>query len=163
MRRIVTFGLIVTLLSASPALAESHGRKSRGATVTKWVLIGAGAGFGIGFFQGMRVYDDAIYAEQKIWRAAWLSALAGAAGGAVVSAARASSARPPDVAARSDAPSARPTWAHLRLEAPPSPTDRLYRGLFAPARFSERAGKQQTAADRAPARSAEYWPAQWIP
>jgi hypothetical protein len=133
MRRIVTFGLMVTLLSASPALAESHRHKSRGATITKWALIGAGAGFGIGFFQGMRVYDDAIYAEQKIWRAAWLSALAGGLIGGAVGAARSSSAPTPNIMGRPNVSFSGSTWAHVPLKASPSPTDRLYRGLFAAA------------------------------
>jgi hypothetical protein len=130
MRTTIIAGIIVTLLSASPAFAESHPHK-RAATITKWALIGAGAGFGIGFFQGMRAYDDATYAEQKIWRAAWLSALAGGVIGGVVGAARSNPARTQSGAAPPDASLSHSTWAHVRLRAPASPTDRLYRGLFA--------------------------------
>jgi hypothetical protein len=130
MRRTITAGLIVTLLSASPAFAESHPHR-RAATITKWALIGAGAGFGVGFFQGMRAYDDAVYAEQKIWRAAWLSAVAGGAIGAAVGAARSNSARTPHVATRAHASPSQSTWAHFPLKTPASPTDRLYRDIFA--------------------------------
>jgi hypothetical protein len=130
MRTTIAAGIIVTLLSAAPAFAGPHPHQ-RAATITRWALIGAGAGFGIGFFQGMRVYDDATYAEQKIWRAAWLSALAGAAIGGAIGAVRSKPARMPDTASRPDTSLSKSTWAHVRLEAPASPTDRLYRGLFA--------------------------------
>jgi hypothetical protein len=130
MRTIINAGIIVVLLSASPVFAESHPHK-RAATIAKWALIGAGAGFGIGFVQGMRAYDDATYAEQKIWRAAWLSALAGGVIGGVIGASRSNPARTSKGSARPDASSSNSTWARFGLEAPRSPTDRLYRGLFA--------------------------------
>jgi hypothetical protein len=128
MRTTIVAGIIVTLLSASPAFARPHPHK-RAATITKWALIGAGAGFGIGFFQGMRVYDDATSAQQKIWRAAWLSALAGAAIGGAVGAVRARRGSTPGTASRLD--TSRSTWAHRRIEVRASPTERLFRGLFA--------------------------------
>ena len=130
MRTPIVAAIIVTLSCASPAFAQPRPHK-RAATITKWALVGAAAGFGIGFFQGMRVYDDATYAEQKIWRAAWLSALAGAAVGGAIGAVRAKSPRRPDTASPPDAAPSGSTWARLRVERPPSPTDRLYRGLFA--------------------------------
>jgi hypothetical protein len=129
MRTTIAAGIIITLLSASPVLAQPHPHK-RAATITRWALFGAGAGFGIGFFEGMRVYDDATYAEQKIWRAAWLSALAGAVIGGAIGAVRSKPARTPDTTSRPETSPSRATWAHVRLEAPATTTDRLFRGLF---------------------------------
>jgi hypothetical protein len=144
MRTTIVAAIIVTLLSAVPAFAGPHPHK-RAATITKWALIGAGAGFGTGFFQGMRVYDDATYAEQKIWRAAWLSAVAGAVIGGAIGAVRSKPARTPVTALRPDPSPSKSTWAHVQLEAPASPTDRLYRGLFAmPAVASATASSSRT-------------------
>ena len=53
--RTLVAGILVTLLSASPVFAESRPH-TRAATITKWALIGAGAGFGIGFLQGAHVW-----------------------------------------------------------------------------------------------------------
>ena len=131
--RTLVAGILVTLLSASPVFAESRPH-TRAATITKWALIGAGAGFGIGFLQGMRVYDDATFAEQKIWRAAWLSALAGGVIGGTVGAIRSNPARTPNVSARPERSPSKPAWADVRLRLPASPTDRLYRNLFVEAK-----------------------------
>lgn len=133
MRTTIVAGIIFTLLSSSPVFAESRPH-TRAATITKWALIGAGAGFGIGFLQGVRAYDDATYAEQKIWRAAWLSALAGGVIGGAVGAIRSNPARMPNVAARPERSPAKPAWADVRLKLPASPTDRLYRNLFVEAK-----------------------------
>jgi hypothetical protein len=128
MRTIIVVALIATV-SALPAFAQAQTHKRAG-TIAKWTLIGAGAGFGIGFLQGMRVYDDAIYAEQKIWRAAWLSALAGGAIGVLVGAARSHPGRQPSVSSLPVDSRVTSAWARVRLKPPASPTDRLYDGLF---------------------------------
>jgi hypothetical protein len=132
MRRTITAALVVTLLTASPALAGSPGRKApRGQTIAKWTLIGAAAGFGIGFLHGMSAYDDAPYAEEKIWREAWIAALTGGIAGGVFGVVRSGGQSP----VTRKAPTLQLSQPHLRLRAPASQPDRIYRSLFGATAF----------------------------
>jgi len=72
----------------SPPVAQS---------VTGWVGAGAGAGFGVGFLIGFRVFNEARYAERKIWTTAALGAGAGAVAGYFVGKARQSTRPAPPV------------------------------------------------------------------
>lgn len=89
MRRLIAAGMILSLLTASPAFAGPRGNK-RGAAIAKWAAIGAAAGFGVAFLAGMSKYDQATYAEEKIWRAAWTGAAIGLGVGAAFGSTRAS-------------------------------------------------------------------------
>ena len=57
-------------------------RAAPAATRVIWTLVGAGAGFGAGAMFGLRKFDDAIDSDRKVW----LSAIGGAAAGAVLGA-----------------------------------------------------------------------------
>ena len=68
--------------AASPATAGKSSVVKR----TVWAAIGAGIGFGAGLLFGVHQFDDAIYAERKMWASALVGAAAGAVAGAVLSA-----------------------------------------------------------------------------
>jgi len=50
-----------------------------------WTAIGAGAGFAAGVFIGLNKFDDAVYADRKIWTTAIIGAAAGGVAGALLS------------------------------------------------------------------------------
>lgn len=55
-----------------------------------WTAVGAGAGFGLGVLAGLHWFDDALFAERKIWTTAMISAAAGGVAGNLLSRPRAS-------------------------------------------------------------------------
>ena len=99
MRPVVAAGVVVTLLITSPAFAGPRSHK-RTQSIVKWALIGAGAGFGLGFVTGMSANEHKPFAEQKTWQAAWAGALVGGALGGGFGASRATDARTPGTAPR---------------------------------------------------------------
>ena len=44
-----------------------------------WTVAGAGGGFALGMFLGLKVFDDDVESEQKVWATAIASAAAGGA------------------------------------------------------------------------------------
>jgi hypothetical protein len=94
MRRMLCGLLLLTMLAA-PALADTGRERgqSRGSNATSnatrtrviWTVIGAGAGFAAGVYLGFAKFDDATYAERKIWTSAIVGAAAGGVGGALLS------------------------------------------------------------------------------
>jgi hypothetical protein len=130
MRRITTGILVMALLAAVPAAAEPK----RAATEPKrapavkssstnrrvlWTVIGAGAGFAAGTFIGFNKFDQALYAERKIWTTAIVGAAAGGVAGALLS--RNTSRSVPIANAVRPAPTPDVSWAEA-LHRPPAPT-----------------------------------------
>ena len=93
LRMLCGFLLLTTL--AAPALADTGRERgqSRDSKATSnatrkrviWTVIGAGAGFAAGVYLGFAKFDDATYAERKIWTSAIVGAAAGGVGGALLS------------------------------------------------------------------------------
>ena len=54
-----------------------------------WTIGGAGAGFGIGLWAGLKAFDDSINSERKVWSTAVVGAAVGAVGGYLIGRARA--------------------------------------------------------------------------
>ena len=86
--------LVITML-ATPAFADT-GREPEKSTATKapssatckrviWTVVGAGAGFAAGVYLGFAKFDDATYAERKIWTTAIVGAAAGGVAGGLLS------------------------------------------------------------------------------
>jgi peptidoglycan/LPS O-acetylase OafA/YrhL len=85
MRRKICSVVLIGLLAAVPAFADTGERAPKASSTTKrvvWTLVGAGAGFAAGVFIGLNKFDDALYSDRKVWT----SAIVGAAGGAVAGA-----------------------------------------------------------------------------
>jgi len=88
-------GFLVLTMLAVPALADTgrergqSGDSNATANATRkrviWTVIGAGAGFAAGVYLGFAKFDDATYAERKIWTTAIVGAAAGGVGGALLS------------------------------------------------------------------------------
>lgn len=85
-------------LLAWPADARAQQRRGAGKTVL-WTSIGAGAGFGLGVYFGLRAFDDAINSDRKVWTAA----IAGAAAGGVLGYFVSRGGRPPSSPSRRQA------------------------------------------------------------
>lgn len=65
---------------ANPTLAPVPPAAQQGPSQTKrvaWTAAGAGAGFGAGIWVGFMLFDDARYAERKIWTTAIVGAVTG--------------------------------------------------------------------------------------
>jgi hypothetical protein len=88
--------------SSAPQTAQTTPAKPESA---KWRIIGtavgAGSGFFIGVLSGIAWFDDALYADRKVWTTAISFAAAGAVGGFFIG--RAADKRQPSVTARPDA------------------------------------------------------------
>ena len=94
MLRMLCGFLVITML-ASPAFADTGRERgqSRDSSATSnttprrviWTVIGAGAGFAAGVYLGFAKFDDATYAERKIWTSALVGAAAGGVAGALLS------------------------------------------------------------------------------
>ena len=67
--------VLIVLMTASSAQASGR---------TGWTIVGAGAGFGAGTWVGFAKFDDAVYAERKIWTCAIVGAAAGGVGGYLI-------------------------------------------------------------------------------
>jgi hypothetical protein len=87
--------VLIALLAAVPASADT-GRdrgqaRDNGAASSStrkraiWTVVGAGAGFAAGVYLGFAKFDDATYAERKIWTTAIVGAAAGGVAGALLS------------------------------------------------------------------------------
>ena len=95
MIRTVCGFLVITLLAAVPAAADTD--RDRGQTRDTgaassstrkrviWTVVGAGAGFAAGVYLGFAKFDDATYAERKIWTTSIVGAAAGGVAGALLS------------------------------------------------------------------------------
>ena len=85
MRRSICSFVLIGILAAAPAFADTREPARESSSTTKrvvWTVIGAGAGFTAGLFIGLNKFDDALYSDRKVWT----SAIVGAAGGAVAGA-----------------------------------------------------------------------------
>ena len=130
MRRITTAFLLMALLAAVPVAAEPKraGTEPKRAPAAKssstnkrvlWTVIGAGAGFAAGTFIGFNKFDQAVYAERKIWTTAIVGAAAGGVAGALLS--RNTSRSVPIANAVRPAPTPNVSWAEA-LHRPPALT-----------------------------------------
>ena len=79
-RTLIPTVLIASLLAGSTASAQTVAGTpdSNGGRTALWTVVGTGAGFGIGIWAGLHVFDDAVNSDRKVWTTAILS---GAAGG----------------------------------------------------------------------------------
>ena len=94
MLRMLCGFLVITTLAA-PAFADTGRERgqsrdsSAASNATRkrviWTVIGAGAGFAAGVYLGFAKFDDATYAERKIWTSAIVGAAAGGVAGALLS------------------------------------------------------------------------------
>ena len=71
----LTLALLVSSALFSPALAQQP--PGRGGHTVVWTTVGAGAGFGVGVFAGLTVFDDAVNSDRKVWTSAIVGAAAG--------------------------------------------------------------------------------------
>ena len=88
MYRKISSVMLIALLLAMPAAAEPTREAPKASSTTKrviWTAIGAGAGFAAGVFIGLNKFDDAVYADRKIWTTAIIGAAAGGVAGALLS------------------------------------------------------------------------------
>jgi hypothetical protein len=88
MRRKISRLVVIGMLFATPAAADTTRDAPKASSTTKrviWTAIGAGAGFAAGVFIGLNKFDDALYADRKIWTTAIVSAAAGGVAGALLS------------------------------------------------------------------------------
>jgi hypothetical protein len=96
--------LVAGLLAAStPASADTAAAAQSRGIRPIWTAVGAGAGFGLGAWIGLTVFDDAIHSDRKVWTTAIVSAAVGGVLGFLVDRQQARSANP------SQSPSARPS------------------------------------------------------
>ena len=82
-------GLLALPVSAladpqAPSPAKSSSSSSSTKKKVIWTIVGAGAGFALGTYIGFAKFDDATYAERKIWTTAIVGAAAGGVGGALI-------------------------------------------------------------------------------
>jgi hypothetical protein len=88
MRRRILSLVLIGILGAVPALAETREAAPKASSSTKraiWTAIGAGAGFAAGVFIGLNKFDDAINSDRKVWTTALVGAAAGGVAGALLS------------------------------------------------------------------------------
>lgn len=95
MSRTACGAVLIALLAAAPAAADTrrdnaqtteHSAKSSSTRKrVLWTVVGAGAGFAAGVYLGFNKFDDAVYAERKIWTTAIVGAAAGGVAGALLS------------------------------------------------------------------------------
>jgi len=87
--RLVALGLGFLMLGVpGAAAAQSSGTNAQNPTSDHravWTAIGAGIGFGGGLLIGLQAFDDAVYAERKIWTTALVGAAAGGVAGNLLS------------------------------------------------------------------------------
>ena len=77
--RAVAAIVVIVIVASSPALAQDTSAHHRAPRRVLWTLVGAGGGFGIGLFVGLKRFDDAINSDRKVWTSAIIGAGAGAA------------------------------------------------------------------------------------
>lgn len=95
MFRTVWGAMLIALLATAPAVADTrrddtktteHPAKSSSTRKRViWTVVGAGAGFAAGVYLGFNKFDDAVYAERKIWTTAIIGAASGGVAGALLS------------------------------------------------------------------------------
>ena len=88
MRRKISSLLVIGLLLATPAAADTNREQPKSSSTAKrvmWTAIGAGAGFAAGVFIGLNKFDDALYSDRKVWTTALVGAAAGGVAGALLS------------------------------------------------------------------------------
>jgi hypothetical protein len=78
-RTLIPAVLITLLLGSSAASAQTAPGTpdSKTRRTTLWTVVGAGAGFGVGIWAGLHVFDDSINSDRKVWTTAIISAAAG--------------------------------------------------------------------------------------
>lgn len=132
MRKVSVLVLLLSFTLHSSVFAQTtQAAPKRDPARTKaiWTVIGAAAGFGVGFYLGFNAYDDATFAERKILTAALLTALAGGVAGYFIGDARArpASSFQKSTPMRDDA---KIDFATPRLRVPEPLPDEVFRGLF---------------------------------
>ncbi len=88
MRRRICSAVLIGILAAVPAVAETREPAPKVSSSTKrviWTVVGAGAGFAAGVFIGLNKFDDALYSDRKVWTTAIVGAAAGGVAGALLS------------------------------------------------------------------------------
>lgn len=98
---VACLGLSPAVLSAEEHRSEPAARRAStpSASVAGWTAVGAGAGFGLGLYVGLRAFDDAVNSERKVWTTAVLVGAAGAVAGYLVGRARQTERMPGPAAA----------------------------------------------------------------
>jgi hypothetical protein len=85
--RTIAVALACAGCMAADSIAHAQSRSPQ--AIVTWTIGGAGAGFGVGLWAGLRAFDDAINSERKVWTTAVVGAAAGAVGGYLIGRARA--------------------------------------------------------------------------
>jgi hypothetical protein len=122
MHRKISSVILIALLLATPAAAEPTRETPKASSTTKraiWTAIGAGAGFAAGVFIGLNKFDDAVYADRKIWTTAIIGAAAGGVAGALLSrnVGRETPVKPQRTNRSTDVPNV--TWSDAIKNSPP--------------------------------------------
>jgi hypothetical protein len=82
------------ILALSPAGVGAQNAPGRNRGPVLWAVAGAGAGFGIGTWVGLSVFDDAVNSDRKVWTSAIVGASVGGVAGYLIGRARRDRARP---------------------------------------------------------------------
>lgn len=80
MSRLIVTCVMASLLSSTSAHAQAaaaHSSRWR----TTWTIVGAGGGFGVGVWAGLKAFDQAINSDRKVWTSAIAGAAIGGVGG----------------------------------------------------------------------------------
>jgi hypothetical protein len=77
--------LIPVQAGAQQAQPPDPASSDPGRSPVAWTLIGGGIGFGAGLLIGLGKFDDAVYAERKIWTTTLIGAAAGGVTGGLLS------------------------------------------------------------------------------
>ena len=77
--RKTTAALLMLILLPAAALAQPAGSPPHKGHPVAWTIAGAGGGFALGMFVGLKAFDDDVDSDRKVWTTAVVSAAAGGA------------------------------------------------------------------------------------
>jgi hypothetical protein len=93
MRRVLS-GFILAAILMTAGVPTAHAQTRSGGRTALWTIVGAGAGFGLGAYLGLRAFDDAVDSDRKVWTSALVGAAAGGVLGYVIARPRQPSTSP---------------------------------------------------------------------